>query len=313
MEGARGDEEDMVGLDRPVFRRDGRAFDQRQQVALHALAADVRPAHVGPGADLVDLVDEDDAVLLHRLERGGLHHLVVQKLVGLLVHQDVVAFGHGHLPALGAPAEGLPEDLAEVHHPHLALPGGVEHLHRVRRIGDVDLDHRAVELAALQLAAEHLAGLLARIAPGDGFDHAVLGGLRRAGLHILAHPGAGLDDGRIHQIADDAVHVAADIAHLGELRGLDLQEGRLGQPGQTARDLGLPDAGRADHQDVLGIDFVAQVVGQLLPPPAVAERHRHGALRLLLADDEAVELRDDLARGQVGHFEIRSTVRLPFV
>jgi hypothetical protein len=38
MERARGDEQDMVGLHRPVFGRDGRAFDQRQQVALHAFA-----------------------------------------------------------------------------------------------------------------------------------------------------------------------------------------------------------------------------------------------------------------------------------
>jgi hypothetical protein len=69
----------------------------------------------------------------------------------------------------------------------------------------------------------------------------------------------------------------------------------------TFRNLGLADAGRADHQDVLGVDFIAQLGRQLLAAPAVAKRHRDGALGLLLADDEAVEFRDDLARGEVGH------------
>ena len=38
MERAAGDEQDVVGLDHAVLGGDGGAFDQRQQVALHALA-----------------------------------------------------------------------------------------------------------------------------------------------------------------------------------------------------------------------------------------------------------------------------------
>ena len=41
MEGARGDEQDVIGLDRAVLRRDRGALDQRQQIALHPLAADI--------------------------------------------------------------------------------------------------------------------------------------------------------------------------------------------------------------------------------------------------------------------------------
>ena len=41
VEGARGDEQDVVGLHRPVLGGDRGALDQRQQVALHALAAHV--------------------------------------------------------------------------------------------------------------------------------------------------------------------------------------------------------------------------------------------------------------------------------
>src|SRR5207249_1430033 len=71
-----GDEEDVVAADGPVLRVDGRPFDNRKEVPLHAL-----PGHVGtvdgPAArDLVDLVDEDDARLLDapdRLLGGSLH------------------------------------------------------------------------------------------------------------------------------------------------------------------------------------------------------------------------------------------------
>jgi hypothetical protein len=73
---------------------------------------------------------------------------------------------------------------------------------------------------------------------------------------------------------------------------------RSGEPRQAPGDLGLADAGRADHQDVLGQHLLAQLLGQLLAAPAVPERHGDGALGVVLADDEAVQLGDDLARAE---------------
>src|SRR3546814_8302867 len=70
MEGSRRDEEDRVVRHRPVFGGDRGAFDQRQEVALDALAADRAAAHVRDG-DLVDLVEEDDAIGFRVLERGA--------------------------------------------------------------------------------------------------------------------------------------------------------------------------------------------------------------------------------------------------
>src|SRR5713101_2188608 len=64
VEGAGGDEEDVVGADGPVLRRHGRALDDGQEVALDALPRDVRTvARLAPG-DLVELVEEDDAGVL---------------------------------------------------------------------------------------------------------------------------------------------------------------------------------------------------------------------------------------------------------
>ena len=62
----------------------------------------------------------------------------------------------------------------------------------------------------------------------------------------------------------------------------------------------------------LGVTCAAQLLGQLPPPPAIPQGDRHGPLGLGLADDVAVELGDDLARGQVAHGS-SSTVRFPFV
>ena len=47
-----------------------------------------------------------------------------------------------------------------------------------------------------------------------------------------------------------------------------------------------------------GRDLVAQLGGQALPPPAVAQGDGHRALGRGLPDDVAVQLRHDLAGGQ---------------
>src|SRR5262249_58621197 len=61
VERAGRDEEDVVRADDAVLGGDRRALDDRQEVALDALAADVRTVAAFPPGDLVELVEEDDA------------------------------------------------------------------------------------------------------------------------------------------------------------------------------------------------------------------------------------------------------------
>ena len=105
-------------------------------------------------------------------------------------------------------------------------------------------------------------------------------------------------DRQLDEIAHHRLDVAPDVADLGKLRRLDLDERRLREPGEPARDLRLADAGRPDHQDVLRDDVLGHVGRQLLPPHAVAQRDGDRALRVLLPDDVLVELDDDLPRRQ---------------
>ena len=99
------------------------------------------------------------------------------------------------------------------------------------------------------------------------------------------------------QLADHALDVAAVVADLGVLRGLDLDERGAGERRQPAGDFRLADAGGPDHEDVLGRDLIAHVVIELLPPPAIANGDRHGPLGLVLPDDMPIELGDNLLGG----------------
>ena len=163
----------------------------------------------------------------------------------------------------------------------------------------------SISLSFSSLARSRLRKLsrVAGVEPGadQGVEHALLGVLLGPRLHLLALGLAHQADADLDQVADDGFDVAADVADLGELGRLDLQERRTGQPRQTARDLGLADAGRADHQDVLRQHLFLAGLRQLLPAPAVAQRDGDRALGVVLADDVAVELGDDFARGEVGH------------
>ena len=70
--------------------------------------------------------------------------------------------------------------------------------------------------------------------------------------------------------------------------------GAPAQPRQPAGHLGLPDPGRADHDDVVRGDLVPDVVRRLRAAPPVPDGDGDRLLGRLLAHDVAVELRHDL-------------------
>ena len=262
MKRAGGDEQHVVGLHQAVLGVHRGALDQRQQIALHALTGHVPAAHaaVAGAADFVDLVDEDDAVVLRVHHRVLGQAVVVEEVVGfLLLQQTAGGFdGHAALLALAAP-------------PHHALHhfGKIDHLSR-RHAGQVDLPDRVaagflhgdvdfllLELARTQHAAEFGARVGRRVLAHQGGDQALFRVVLRLRLHLLAGGFAQHVQAGVHQIADDAFHVAADITDLGEFGRLDLQERRLREARQSAGDLGFAATGRADHQDILRHDLFA--------------------------------------------------------
>ena len=72
--------------------------------------------------------------------------------------------------------------------------------------------------------------------------------------------------------------------------------------GKTPGNFGLADACRPDHQDILRHHLFAQRLVELQAAPAVAQGNGDGALGIVLAHDVAVELGDDFAGREIGHW-----------
>ena len=311
VEGAGGDEQDVVGLDRAVLGRDRRALDQGQEVALHALARHVAADAPVPGRDLVDLVEEDDAVVLDLADRLLHERVLVEQLVGFLGDERLVGLAHADAPGLGFAAERLAEHVAEIDRPDggARQAGDLEHRQSAAAGLHLDLDLLVVELVGAQLLAERLARGGAGCRPDERIEHALLGGEMRPRLDLPALVLLDEADADLDEVAHDLLDVAPDIADFRELGRLHLEERGAGETGETAGDLRLAAAGRADHQDVLRQNLLLHGAFELLPPPAVAQRDGDGALGVVLADDVAVELGDDFARGEGGHSELSSSSR----
>mmetsp|Transcript_30325 Transcript_30325/g.49418 ORF Transcript_30325/g.49418 Transcript_30325/m.49418 type:complete len:222 (-) Transcript_30325:14-679(-) len=183
MEGAAGDEEDVVGLHEAVFGRHRGALDQRQQVALHALAGHLGAALFLARRDLVDLVDEDDAHLLGLLQCGGTDLFLVDQLGGFLVDQQLHRLADLELAGLLLARADLAEQALELlgHVLHAGLVAkGRQHLQAGLGREQVELDVLVVQLALAQLLAEVLARRVVRL--GAGQQHvqdALLGGVLR--------------------------------------------------------------------------------------------------------------------------------------
>ena len=105
-------------------------------------------------------------------------------------------------------------------------------------------------------------------------------------------------DGQFRQVPHHRFHITADITHFREFAGFDFQKGRLRQARQPACDFRFAHAGRTDHDDIFRGDFVAQMIGDLLPAPAVAKRNGHHPFGFLLPDDVFIQFAHDLRRSK---------------
>ena len=170
-----------------------------------------------------------------------------------------------------------------------------------RHVGDralEDLEQRLLHALARDVAGDRGVLVLAR----DLVDLVDVDDALLALLDVAA--------GRLQQLEDDVLDVLADVAGLGERRGVDDRERHREQPGQRLGEQRLAGAGRADQQDVrLGqLDVVlAALLADLDPLVVVVDRDRELLLGLLLADHVLVEELLDL----VGDGQARLVARGP--
>ena len=103
VERARGDEQNMIGAHEAVACVDGGAFDDRQNVALHALAADVRAVAADSRPAILSISSRKMMPLgFHAFERHARHLIHVDELLLLFLHQVIERLGHAHLAAAGS-------------------------------------------------------------------------------------------------------------------------------------------------------------------------------------------------------------------
>ena len=156
MKRAGRDEEDVIGLHRAVLRGDGRAFDQRQQVALHTFARDVGTASFRPGAKLVDFVEENDTGVLDVGDGVARDAFVIDQLFSFFDLEWLPGVAHQQCAPLGLVAAA--EDAAEIDGADRSV-GHVrqfEHWRGRRRRGHVEFDILLVEFARAQLSAKRV-------------------------------------------------------------------------------------------------------------------------------------------------------------
>ncbi len=315
VEGAGADKKDVVGADHAVARVDGGALDDRQDVALDALAGDIGAVAGLTAGDFVDLVDEDDAHLLGALDgrAGDLVH--VNELVFFFLDEVVEGFGDGHFALLFLLAEEAGEHVLDIDVHLLDALAGDDFKGGHGALADFDFDQALVELGFAELGAEFVTGAIGgvcgdRNGRGAGgiadrcngreqqVEDALFGGLLGAlgdfvELFLADHINGGFD-----QVAHHGLDIAADVADFGVLGGFDLRKRTAGQAREAAGDFRFADAGGADHQDVFGEDFFGHFGSELLAADTVAQSNGDGALGGGLADNVFVELDDDLARGE---------------
>ena len=274
-------------------------------------------------------------------QRLAFDGVAIDQLCRLFLLEDAQRFRNGHALLRAPLRKDAAEHLADV--AALIHPAADHADRQARGLFDFDLDQPDVVEAALDLAARLIAHalrvggergartrrLLLRVVAAEdraerrserttsrrasrrprlGVQHVDYAFYRVMCRHVanLVAPFVGdRANCRLHQIADHRFDVAPDVADLRILRCLDLYERRADECGETARDLGLADAGRSDHEDVLRRDLFAQIFPRARPAIAIAQRDRNRSLCLPLADDVLVELGDDLARRQRRGIECR--------
>ncbi len=272
----------------------------------------------GLAADLVQLVQEDDAVLLGTASTASLGQRLVVQHAGPPPPRMQQRAGHPAHCQLAASGAGRPNivlahHLAEIDHAPSGRPACPAH--RTCRIA-VPSRHppaRNLDLPVLQLAGPQSCGgsCHPRMLAGRAFAHQrgpITRVLRRRPRPWPPPPSRCCSRSQGQRLTSTRsrtmrIHIPPDIADLGELRRLHLDERRLRQLRQPPRDLGL--AARRSAR--------SSGCSSAPPPPAIPsgsccrrqrlrKRDGHGALGVLLADDEAVELGNDLARGRDGDF-----------
>ena len=113
--------------------------------------------------DLVDLIDEDNAVLFKHLERLGTNIVFIDKFGRLFFRQDLERLADQHFAGLALALSHLTKQAAQLLG-HLFHTGRAHHLQGRGRARHIDLDAALGELALAEFFTKALARAALRLA-----------------------------------------------------------------------------------------------------------------------------------------------------
>ena len=302
MKRARRDKQDVVRPHKTVARIDRGAFDDRQDVPLHAFAADVGPVAAFAARNLVDFIQKNDAARFHAFQSHPRHLLHVDQLLLFFLHQRIPALRPRAYCASWSGCRTAAEHVLDVDAHFFDVRAaaiskvGPRSFTSISTTRSSSLPSRSRSRSFSRVFSFRL-GVL-RLRRHQQIQQPILRICLRAVRHFVQPLVPHHVDRNIHQVADHGLHVAAHITDFGELARLHLHERRIRQLGQSARQFRLADPRRPDHEDVLRHHLIGHFRRQLLAADPVAQRDGDRALGFRLPDDVLIQFADDFARRQ---------------
>ena len=147
----------MIGTNHAVAGVHRGAFDDGQNVALHAFARDVGAVPGFAAGDLVDFVDEENAHLLDAVDGDARDLVHIDQAIFFFLDHVIEGFGHRHFALFLLLAEHAGKHVfdVDVHFLHALIAddfkgghGALAHFH---------FDHALVELAFAELGTKLVA------------------------------------------------------------------------------------------------------------------------------------------------------------
>ncbi len=257
VEGAGGDEQDVVGADHAVLGGHRGALDDRQEVPLDPLAGHVGAVAAFAAGDLVQLVQEDDAGVLDPPDGLARPPLPCRPASGPLPGPGAAGpratRTRRRLVRLGRTFDSMSLSwmpISSMPWPEKTSTIGIDCCCvSSSTIRSSSLPARSWARSFSSVASREASGATCSSEPllkgsraparQQEIEQPILGEPLGLLLHLGHQLGLDHGDAQLGEVADHRLDVAADVADLGVLRGLDLDEGRLGELGQPAGDLGL--------------------------------------------------------------------------
>jgi len=287
----------VISAHHAVTRVDCGAFDDGKDVALARLRAETSgPWPLSRPAILSISSRKDDAGVFDSVNGDARDLLHIDQALLFFLDQILEGLVDLHLPLLGALAEDVGQHVLEIDVHFLYALVGDDFERRKIALAGFDFDGAVVEFAFAQLLTQFLAGA------AGGFVRVVVASmttlpsnwrLSRSPTDAARSGAEEYRAGRSSAFSSALSETSSaslrgpfrwqsltrsrimdstsrpDVADFRELGSFDLQERRVGQLGEAARDLGFADAGGADHNYVLGDDLFGHFGRKLLPPHAL--------------------------------------------